>query len=219
MRIPIRVFLERPVRRKKLKECFWRNKVMKLSAKIMLLACLILAVPASSFALVDVGAYGGYSFAGELKTDSGTVDTSGFLYGFNAHVNFDMLVFFQLGIGGFYQKSEFDYDMTGGGDSSYDKTVVGVDLYAMLNIPMLPISPYVTFNSGIWEKVDDKYARASTDYFQTYSVGGGVALTILPIPAIMSLSIFGEYLYNFGKDAGNDATGHQVRLGVRGDFL
>ncbi len=88
---------------------------MKLSAKIMLLACLILAVPASSFALVDVGAYGGYSFAGELKTDSGTVDTSGFLYGFNAHVNFDMLVFFQLGIGGFYQKSEFDYDMTGEG--------------------------------------------------------------------------------------------------------
>lgn len=170
------------------------------------LASALLFIPTASFALVDVNLYGGYTFSGKLEGISGTQD--GWEMGLTTHINFDVLVFFQFGAGASYEWTNMDWT---------DKNQVGLDLYGMLNIPFIPVSPYVRFNTAIWDKIEGQLD--STEYFKTYSFGGGIILTVLPIPGVFKLQLFGEYMYNFSEHSSREVTDHSFYLGVRTDFL
>ncbi|PKL39828.1 MAG: hypothetical protein CVV44_06295 [Spirochaetae bacterium HGW-Spirochaetae-1] len=174
-------------------------------------AGFLLLIPTASFAIVDVGAYGGYAFGTEIEGTN--VDPAGFEYGLDAHLNVTYLVILKLGVGAFYQGSVLKY----GSSSDYDKKIIGLDIYNQVDIPLFPIDPYVKFNTAIWEKVDTSSSYNSTEFFKAYSIGGGLLFTILPLP-VMKVQLFGEYLYSIAKQDGQKATGHAVHLGLRLDI-
>lgn len=178
----------------------------RLTLALTLMGALLL-IPSTSFALVDANLMGGYSFQGKVDGISGTQD--GWDLGLTAHINFDLLVFLQFGIGASYDWSNLDW--------ADDRNQIGLDLYGQINIPFLPISPYVRFNTAVWDKVSG--AIDSTEYFKSYKFGGGILFTVLPIPKVFKLQLFGEYMYNFAKAGSLDVKNHTVYLGIRTDFF
>lgn len=174
---------------------------MKKIRIIILILGIIAFIPASSYALFDIGAYGGYSFGGKVKTEGSDVEPSGWEYGFIGHYNmtiFPMLLSF--GIGAYFQLSPLKLN----DDSSYSKKAVGLDGYLQLELPIL-VHPYVRFSAAIWEDVE-----GNAEYFKSYSLGGGLAFGIFGI-----LQIYGEYLFNTAIQDGNNAIGNAVHLGLR----
>ncbi len=184
------------------------KKIKMLTAALALLALL----PTAGFALADISAFGGYSWG-----TSDTIDPSGFQYGFDAHINTEFLYFFQLGLGGFYKKSDMELSYFDR-DVDYNRSTAGIDAYAQLELPLIPIDPYVRFRSAVWEKVSGQVID-NTEYFKSYSVGGGIFLTVLPVPGVIKLQLFGEYLYDITKQDGHKVNGHTFNLGVRADVL
>ena len=73
------------------------------------------------------------------------------------------------------------------------------------------------FNTAVWDKVDGTIDN--TEYFRSYSFGFGALFTVLPIPGIFKLQLFGEYNYNFGTQSSADVKDHSVYLGIRTDFF
>jgi len=176
---------------------------------------MVAFIPVASYAIVDINAYGGYAFGSNVELADSIVnpEPTGFEWGFSSHLNFDVLVFFKLGLGAYYQMSNLkttdDYD--------YTKNNVGLDLNAQLNIPLIPIKPYAIFRTAIWENVGGDVIE-STEYFKNFAFGGGVLFTILPIPKVLKLQLFADYLYHTGKQSDLKATGHSAHFGVRLDI-
>ncbi len=208
---------------------------MKRFSFFILLLGILVFIPSTSFALFDVGVYGGYSFLGKVKKDSTkddveNYDLQGWEYGFIAHYNGKILpVFLSYGIGTFVQyaplqangveyypshvnnPTEDDKEET---DVSYQKKQVGVDAYLQLNLLML--HPYVRIAWTVWEGVEGQNVDGAQivdkkqEYFKTYLTGVGLAVGVLPL-----IQVYVEYLYVTGESANNEVTNNSVHLGAR----
>ncbi|MDR3237753.1 MAG: hypothetical protein LBT84_04540, partial [Spirochaetia bacterium] len=134
---------------------------MKIKTKLIILAFLVCLAPASAFALVDLNLYGGYTVGGKWSDYDHKYGTD-FRYGGAVHLNSGFLAILKLGIGGYYQMSSVTYgDDNGipvgigtGDEFTLDKTEFGIDAYAALDIPLIPISPYVKGGTAAWNKVE-----------------------------------------------------------------
>lgn len=170
---------------------------MKFTHKLLCIAIAIVLLPTASFAIVDFGAYGGYTFAGKIdKPTIDNADTNGWQYGFIGHLNGSVIpMILSMGVGGFYQKSPLSYTVAGK-DWDITKTMYGVDAIAMLELPIL-IHPYVRAGIAINEKVEIKTPLGTLSdekKFNSYYFGLGAAFTVFPF-----VQVFGEYLYNYSK--------------------
>ncbi len=184
---------------------------MKL--KKLLALCILFLIPVSAFSMADVSLYGGSTVSGKTG-DKADFKPGDIRYGGNIHLNTDFLVFFKAGIGGFYQAETVSYK----GDWSLDRKTAGIDAFLQADLPLIPVSPFIHGNAAAWNKISGG-GDSAEDYFKTYGAGGGLFFTILPVPGIVKLQIFGEYMYRFGKEDGINSTGHQVNLGVRADLF
>ena len=188
-----------------------------MKTKLFLSVFILCITYASAFALVAANLYGGYTVGGKYE-DYDVKYKDKFRYGGSVHFNKSFLMFFQLGLGGYYQMSSVAYGNSWRNTFTVDKTDIGIDGYAALDIPLVPLSPYVRGGSATWNKIE--YSGVSkTGNFDKHHVGGGLLITVLPIPALLKLQLFAEYIYAFGKEGGEKNTEHQVNLGIRGDFL
>ena len=172
--------------------------------RILLIIGLIAVAWTQSYAIIDIGAYGGYSFSGNLDAGVKNVTLGGPEYGFIAHFNSTVIpIILSVGMGPYYQSSMLKYTLDGSHD--FNRKTLGIDFYAQLELPII-IHPFVRVAPTIWEEADSK-----KQYFNGYLFGGGIAVTIFPM-----LQIYGEYLYNraWVMKAG-DTTGHAVHLGLR----
>jgi hypothetical protein len=190
---------------------------MKKFSWIILIVSILAFVPATSYALFDLGVYGGYTFAGEIKSDVPGVsnpEPTGLSYGVIGHFNTPIFPLLRMGFGLYSEKSDFSYDLV---NQSYDYTrkTVGIDLYLQLDIPLVPLHPYLKFASGVWEEIGGELVeKDETEYFSTYRTGVGVALTFFPF-----VQIFAEYQYLYTRNIGDDtAVGQGVALGVRANL-
>ncbi len=187
---------------------------MKKIRSIVLVVSILAFVPASSYALFDIGIYGGYTFAGEIKSDisgQSNPEPTGLSYGAIGHFNTPIFPLLRLGVGLYTENSNLDYSISSQ-DYEFTRKTVGLDLYLQLDIPLIPLHPYAKFASGIWEEVGgDLVAKDETEYFSTYRTGVGAALTFFPM-----LQIFAEYQFLYTRNIGDDkAVGHGVALGMR----
>jgi hypothetical protein len=174
--------------------------------------------PATGFALLDGNVYGGLPFSGEWgDSDQKLLSTENYAFGASAHLNYDFLELLQLGLGGFYQLSAITYKDSPD-DFTVDRNTLGVEAYVQFEIPLLPISPYIKANSAAWNKLkSDNYSH--TDNFKKHGVGAGFVFTILPVPELLRLQIFAEYMFNFGKEDGETVRQHNAFLGLRLDLF
>lgn len=181
---------------------------MKKLILMILAAGVIAAIPASSYALVDAGVYGGYTFSGKNESNNST--TSGYKgpqFGAMAHLNMNNPLFV-LGMGPYiemakYKKSDLDVDL----DQS-----VGLDAWFGLNIvPM--ITPYVRAGVGIMDKwtVKSGFGEDSqTNYLKTWYAAIGLSKSIVPL-----VQVFGEFRYASSKlDGGDTFNRSMANIGV-----
>lgn len=184
---------------------------MKKFRIAVLLLGILFFVPASGFALVDAGIYGGYSFAGKIDTGaSKNPNTSGWEYGAIVHYNFGLAAILNIGIGGFVQQTPLKYSVTSI-DFKVTKTDYALDAFVMLDLPVFPIHPFIRGGVGVYEtlKLDDGSSVHKS--FNSYHFGLGVAWSLIPY-----LQIYGEYLYNSSKQEDDiKLTGNSVHVGVR----
>jgi len=193
---------------------------MKTKIKVLALACLILLVPASGFALFDISVYGGFPFSGEYDTLKQKIHTDNHAYGASVHWNTGFLALFQLGLGGYYQFSAVRYKVDGGSDFTLDRNTMGIEGVVLLDVPFLPFHPYVKLNTAAWNKVKDKDGNISkTENLKKHGIGAGLAITFLPLPGLVSFQLFGEYMYNFGKEDGDKVKQSYAFLGIRADIF
>ncbi|MCX8123032.1 MAG: porin family protein [Spirochaetes bacterium] len=170
---------------------------MKFTHTLVCLAIALLLLPTASYAIVDFGMYGGYTFAGKIDNPTiSNADTNGWQYGFIGHLNGSVIpMVLSMGIGGFYQKSPLQYTVAGK-DFDLTKTMYGIDAIVMLELPIL-IHPYARAGIAINEKVELKTPLGTLSdekKFNSYYFGLGAAFTVFPF-----VQIFGEYLYNYSK--------------------
>jgi opacity protein-like surface antigen len=178
--------------------------------KTLYLAAIILAVavlPVTSFAgSIDVGAYGGYVFDAETDTGLGTPNPEGAEYGFFAHYGITVIpTTLDIAFGAFYQRSAQSFDLLGT-DYDFNRNVIGLDAYAEFKlIPV--IHPFARITVNVWDNVEGSNDASGTEYFQTYAVGGGIFFKLLPF-----ISVYGEYMFTFGKDYKSNAAHAGVRF-------
>ena len=189
-----------------------RIKITLLSA-----ACIIFLMPAASFALVDVNLYGSLPFKAEYDDVKKKI-TDDYGYGVSAHFNTDFLVFLHVGIGGFYQFSSITYDPSWTSGVTVDHSYAGIDVYAQLDIPLLPVAPYVRANEALWNKIELR-GLSDTDSFNRHGIGCGVVFSLIPIPELFKLQIFAEYMYGWGEMNDIKFNDHLFNLGLRADIL
>ncbi len=174
---------------------------------------VLVFAPSASFAIVDLGVYGGYSFGGEIEVGNETYDVMGPEYGFIGHINGSVIpMILSLGVGGFYQKSTLQYEADNK-DFDLDRTMYGLDAIAMLELPII-IHPYLRGGIAINEKLELKIDDSSVSYeekFNSYYFGIGAAFTVFPM-----VQIFGEYLYNYSNQE-DDSTlkTNSIHIGAR----
>lgn len=159
---------------------------MKSIAKILVVLVILVFAPASSFALVDFGVYGGYAL-GTYEAGSVSEDMYGSQYGFVGHFNGGVPLLILVGVGLYWQKASHtvDFDF---GDVDVDKESYGFDAYAQLDLPIL-IHPYIRGGIAIKEKLDAKGGIKVEDKFNSLHYGIGVALTVFPM-----IQLFAEYM-------------------------
>ncbi|MEW6525771.1 MAG: outer membrane beta-barrel protein [Spirochaetota bacterium] len=187
---------------------------MKLTHKLICMAIALVMLPTASFAIVDFGMYGGYTFAGKIDSpDISNADTNGWQYGFIGHLNGSVIpMVLSMGIGGFYQKSPLSYTVAGK-DFDLTKTMYGIDAIVMLELPIL-IHPYARAGIAINEKVEIKTPLGTWSdekKFNSYYGGIGAAFTVFPF-----VQIFGEYLYNYSKlEDDGKLKSNSINIGAR----
>lgn len=194
------------------------KKRKKIKTALLNAACLLLLLPSASFALADFNIYGGSPFQGKRGgTNKQLKLFDDYAFGASAHLNFDFLVFLQAGIGGFYQTSTTTYRYNKK-NYEYDTDSAGLDAYIQLEIPFVPISPYIRGNEAAWSKTQVA-GESRTSNFKRHGIGGGLLFTMLPVPGILKLQLFGEYMYSFGKEFGENFKEQQIDIGLRADLF
>jgi hypothetical protein len=192
---------------------------MKLFKRLgfVCLIAVILAMPVASYAIVDASIYGGYSFSGEMSGSGVTDDTKGWLYGFNGHVNTGIPYIFTIGLGGFYQMSPLDVK-TSAGTVNSNRTTYGIDVYGQLDLPFIPVNPYVRYGLGINDKIKvDNSGGSNTysKYFNSSYYGIGLGYSLFDA-VLVDVKIFAEYRYTMSKlDSGIKLKGNEIDFGLQ----
>ncbi len=166
-------------------------KSLKLAALVF--AALVL-VPASSYAIIDAGVYGGYSLA-SLETEAYTKDMNGWEYGFFGHVTMGIPLLFTVGLGGFYQRADATIDFTGT-DVDATRTSYGIDVMGTIELPVLPVNPFARAGIAINEsyELDIANAEKNEKKFGSYYFAIGLGYSFIPMTRL-----FVEYVYNYSK--------------------
>lgn len=166
-------------------------KSLKLAALVF--AALVL-VPASSYAIIDVGAYGGYSLA-SLETEAYTKDMNGWEYGFFGHISMGIPLLFSIGFGGFYQRADATVDFNGT-DVDTTRVSYGVDVMGTIDLPVIPINPFARAGIAINEsyELDIAGAEKNDKKFGSYYFAIGIGYAVFPMTRL-----FVEYVYNYSK--------------------
>lgn len=166
-------------------------KSLKLAA--LVLAALVL-VPASSYAIVDVGVYGGYSLA-SLETEAATKDMNGWEYGFFGHITMGIPLLFSVGFGGFYQRADATIDFNGT-DIDATRVSYGLDVMGTIELPVIPVNPFARAGIAINEsyELDIPGAEKNEKKFGSYYFAIGVGYSFIPMTRL-----FVEYVYNYSK--------------------
>ena len=190
--------------------------------KIKLLAAigaLFILIPASSYAIVDFGVYGGYNLGGKSYKPV----VYGPHLGIIAHPSFTLGEVVTLGLGAYYQRS---YDVIQVNTFGYTqnklthKDSVGLDGYIQFNIPKLNLRPYGRVSTNIWDQVNGWRIKSykdltTSEFFKTYAFGGGVAIPFASVPVLEKLNIYFEYLYTISKVAATPKYTHTLHAGVK----
>ncbi|MBN2038532.1 MAG: outer membrane beta-barrel protein [Spirochaetes bacterium] len=186
---------------------------IKNLSKIIVILMFFIFVPASSYAIVDFSIYGGYSFAGELEDDSETSDMNGWQYGFYGHVNSGIPMLFTVGLGVFYQISPLTVDSSAG-EVDATKTSYGLDGYAQVDLPFLPVFPYIRLGIAAKEEVEVESTTFSEN-FKSYYYGIGVSYTLVDV-VVWDLQLFAEYLRTASKQEEDiEVKGNAVNMGLK----
>ncbi|MDY6935221.1 MAG: outer membrane beta-barrel protein [Spirochaetota bacterium] len=213
-------------------------KQMRNAIAAILTISFMLFVPISGSAFIDIGLYMGRSVngnmeLGELKTELGkdSTDVDGWEYGISAHLNTGVPLLFTAGIGLFYQITSLTYDYRYDGINSKEldttKNTYGFDGYFQIDLPFLPIYPYVRAGTAIKDetKIDTVEYIGTTQetinekikekYFQSYYYGFGLSYTLYDA-VVMDLQLFAEYLITKSKQESDiEIEGQSVRAGVK----
>jgi hypothetical protein len=188
--------------------CMYSAKKLWKSLAIL---TIMLLIPASSYAIVDASIFGGRTFGGEIERSGSKTDIDGWQYGAYGHINTGIPFVLTAGAGGFYLKAPLK------GDVDAKKETVGVDVYAQLELPILPVYPYVRYGIAIREKVESESSGRTTDIsenFKSHYYGLGLSRTLFSFVKL-KIMIFAEYIYTTSKQE-NDVKikGHAVNVGV-----
>ncbi|MCP4133009.1 MAG: hypothetical protein GY754_18790 [bacterium] len=180
---------------------------MKKFKIVVVVLAMLAFIPASSYAFFDAGVYGGYSFGKGIENTTETA--AGFEWGAIAHWNTSIIpLVLSFGLGGYFEMSYLSYDLGAAGSIDLDRTAAGIDMYVQSELPII-VHPYVHGKAAAYEKLQVGTLAAETQYFKSYAVGVGVAVSLF-IPLIQA---FGQYDFNF--DTGSSTTGHAFHLGLR----
>jgi hypothetical protein len=185
---------------------------MKKVVLMILAAGVIAAIPASSYALVDAGVYGGYTFSG--KTEGDADDTTGYKgpqFGAMAHLNMNNPLFV-LGAGPYIEMAKYkNSDL----DVNLDRSV-GLDAWFGLNVIPV-ITPYVRVGLGLmdkWTVKSDFGEDSQTNYLKTWYAAIGLSKSIVPL-----VQVFGEFRYASSKlDGGDKFNRSMANIGVMLNF-
>lgn len=178
---------------------------MKKIFTVMILAAgLFLFLPAQSFALADVSAYGGYMLKGSIDEGSAT-EPKGYNYGIKAHYNTSLFPMIELGIGAYYQNTKFKFDWTPGNEKKFLRMSAGLDMNIIVNLPVL--HPYGRFMYALWDDLEGDVKR-----FKGYGIGAGVEFVMFPF-----IRVFGEYVYEKTKHDYNFKS-NSINLGIKVDI-
>ena len=186
---------------------------------LVLILLLTVFIPATSFAFFDIGAYGGYSFEGNLQKPK----ISGSEFGLIAHVSFTIAKYVTLGLGGYYNRQlnsvVIPYSL-GSIENKYSKDSVGLDGFLQINIPKFTLHPYARVSTSIWEKAEGFRFKSINDVtieeiFKTYAFGGGISFPIIQTKILDRFHIYIEYLYTISQLKGNDLSTHTIHAGGR----
>ena len=172
---------------------------MKKTRIIVALLAVLMFIPVSSYAIVDFGVYGGYSFA-NLDDEASQVDMNGWEWGMLGHINTGLPMLFSVGLGAFYQRTNSEFDL---GGTTYDaeRIMWGVDIMATLELPIF-IHPYLRMGIAVNEEfeVDSPQGRIRKDdkWFNSHYYGLGAQFTVFPM-----VRLFGEYVFNYSNQEDN----------------
>jgi hypothetical protein len=182
----------------------------------LIIAAAVIAWAVPSFALVDGEVYGGLTLGGDYKLSGDgynkTVNVNGWGYGARAHLTGGLIVV-DYGIGGFYQQKPLDAKI---GSTKFDVTNTSFGGDCFLRLGIIPVvKPYVRAGLAFADYVESKASGVTTKSnwkgFNSYYTGFGVGLA-LPIP-VVTLMVFGEYLYNHQIYSGK-LTGNNINFGI-----
>lgn len=165
---------------------------------------LIFFINSNSYAIVDVSAYGGYTFSGDAEG----VDYVGIPYGLKVHYNTSLIPMLEMGIGAYYQGTKIKLDLPST-DWDLDRQTLGLDFNLILSLPI--IHPYGRFTYAFWDKVEADDVSDSKN-FKAWGLGAGLELTTLPF-----FRIFAEYYYDV-TDHDGKMKSSSVLAGVKFDF-
>ena len=175
---------------------------MKNILKVFIItAGLVLCFNAKSFALVDVAAWGGYVFNGDVAG----LDFNGGQYGLKAHYNTSFVALFDIGFGAYYQYSKLKFDFSGA--DKFTRKSAGLDVNLILS--MIPIvHPYARCTWAFMDKIEDDNKK-----FKAYGAGIGAEIKFLPF-----ICLFGEYMYEKSKHDDAKFTLNAVNFGLKADI-
>lgn len=166
---------------------------MKSIKLIVAVLAVLVMIPASSYAIVDIGAYGGYSYA-NLDTGALQQNMPGWEYGAFGHLNTGLPMLFTIGLGGFYQVTNSTLDVAGTGDVDVKRTMYGLDAIFILELPLLPVNPFARGGYAINEEFKIGEADPTEKKFNSYYVAAGIQYSVFPMTRL-----FVEYVYNYSK--------------------
>lgn len=181
------------------------------SLKLFAITCFVfLAIPASSFAFFDAALYGGYSF-GSLDAAQYNEDLKGWEYGGFAHINLGIPMLFSVGIGGFYHVSTATMDYSGT-DTDVSRSSYGLDVMGTIELPMLPVNPFIRAGVAINEslEIDMQNIPTKEKKFGSYYFAIGAGYSVVPM-----VRLFAEYVYNYSKQEDDEKVlSNALHLGI-----
>ena len=184
---------------------------MKTLSKFLVIFTILVFIPASSYALIDFGVYGGFAI-GDYEYASSSYDVAGTQYGFIGHFTGGIPLLISFGVGGFYQKASYTVELPGS-DEDFDKNTYGFDAFAQLEVIPI-IHPYIRGGLAIKDKIDSDNIGSDDESFKSLYYGLGVAVTVAPM-----IQIFGECILTsstFEDDTGDtDISTTSFNLGAK----
>lgn len=179
----------------------------KKFGKFFIVLTIMVFIPASSYAIVDASVFGGRSFGTKYEDSGSSTDANGWQYGAYGHVTTGIPMVLTVGLGGFYLVAPMK------GDVDATKKTVGIDAYAQIDLPVIPVNPYARYGIAIKESVEGDSTTISEN-FKSHYFGVGLSREIFSA-AVIKIRLFAEYIYTTSKQEHDiKIKGNAVNFGV-----